>query len=104
MNLPKYLYKYRTFDSNHLKSIIDNEIWFAIGTTLNDPFDCTVNFPNIRADRDSLMRFAKARKLGQIPNTNSCSGLTMAWINELESRGELLGDKGNKYMLRIYQV
>jgi len=34
-----HLYKYRNFSENHIKALVNNQMWFAIGETFNDPFD-----------------------------------------------------------------
>lgn len=34
-----HLYKYRNFSENHINSLVNNQMWFAIGETFNDPFD-----------------------------------------------------------------
>lgn len=45
IELPKYLYKYISWDNlNHRKIILDNEIYFSSVRKFNDPFDSTVPF------------------------------------------------------------
>ncbi len=34
-----HLYKYREFSLNHIQAITNNELWFSVGSTFNDPFD-----------------------------------------------------------------
>ncbi len=38
--IPSKLYKYLPFNSDNLKSTLNNEIWFSIPKRFNDPFDC----------------------------------------------------------------
>ncbi len=41
-NIPKYLYKYRSFDSYWKSILFDGLVYFPDSSTLNDPFDCHV--------------------------------------------------------------
>lgn len=34
-----HLYKYREFSVSHIQAITNNELWFSVGSTFNDPFD-----------------------------------------------------------------
>lgn len=40
--MPKYLYKYRSFDSYWKSILFDGLIYFPDASTLNDPFDCHI--------------------------------------------------------------
>ena len=40
-----YLYKYRPFDENSIKALVNRKLWFSTGDKFNDPFDCTLNIP-----------------------------------------------------------
>lgn len=65
MNIPKYLYKYRSLrtkkDREHaLRILSHNEIYFAKCKEFNDPFDCNLH---ISADGDFNTHKAKLRQL-----------------------------------------
>lgn len=76
MPLPKHLYKYRSFSLNHITAAVNNQIWFAIGETFNDPFDCTVQFPAVIATRESLIRFVRARSMHIVYGMMKLNNLT----------------------------
>lgn len=46
IKMPKFLYKYRPFDTNTLKSLCLSEIYYADPKTFNDPIDCQPNLIN----------------------------------------------------------
>ena len=51
MNVPSdLLYKYRAFDENGLKILINRELYFASPESLNDPLDYQVSLSNILSD------------------------------------------------------
>jgi hypothetical protein len=58
MELPEKLYKYRTFSTKHIDALKRNELWFSIGESFNDPFDCTPETPMILGDRESFITLA----------------------------------------------
>ena len=65
MNIPKYLYKYRSMhtkkDREHtLRILTHNEIYFAKCTEFNDPFDCNLH---ISCEGDFTTHKEKLRKL-----------------------------------------
>lgn len=51
------LFKFREFNENHIKALVDNQLWFSTGDCFNDPFDCSVNLPMIWASEDSLLQY-----------------------------------------------
>ena len=40
----KYIYKYRDINKYTLKTLSNNELYFALPKQFNDPFDCKVNY------------------------------------------------------------
>ncbi|XJM92291.1 DUF2971 domain-containing protein [Escherichia coli] len=44
---PGILFKYRKFDKNNLKLLLNRELWFAKPDTLNDPFEANSSFSNV---------------------------------------------------------
>lgn len=53
-----YLYKYRSFNLNHIKALSNNEIWFSRGDFFNDPLDCTTDVPITLIDGKNYFQFA----------------------------------------------
>ena len=46
-----HLYKYCAYSTNSLSILINKQIWFAKPESLNDPFDCKIDFmPEIKAE------------------------------------------------------
>ncbi|WCL51469.1 DUF2971 domain-containing protein [Leptospira sp. GIMC2001] len=43
-NIPQYLYKYRTINSNSLSNLRDTTLWLSNPFNLNDPIDCIATF------------------------------------------------------------
>lgn len=41
-NMPKYLYKYKNFNSYWRSTLFDGLVYFPDASTLNDPFDCHI--------------------------------------------------------------
>ena len=46
LNLPKSFYKYRVLDERSIQNIENNQIWLAKLSSLNDPFECSLQFDN----------------------------------------------------------
>lgn len=42
--IPAKLYKYRKFDLNALRMVVDHELWYANPASFNDPLDCAPGF------------------------------------------------------------
>jgi Protein of unknown function (DUF2971) len=40
--LPRYIYKYISFNSNLFKTLINGNLWLASPLSFNDPFDCQI--------------------------------------------------------------
>lgn len=46
LNFPESFFRYRKLNENTLKSIINDEIWLSTLTSLNDPFECSLQVDN----------------------------------------------------------
>lgn len=57
-DLPQYLYKYRTINSNLDKILINSELKFSKPTEFNDPFDYKIS-PEKTAELDDVIAFLK---------------------------------------------
>ena len=45
MKSTKSIFKYRAFNKSSIELLINRELWFAKPSTLNDPFECQMIFP-----------------------------------------------------------
>ena len=56
-----FIYKYTPVNVNLFKLLINNELWSAIPSTLNDPLDCSLNNISViqPVDKESLTYFYK---------------------------------------------
>lgn len=52
MNFPQSFFKYRKLNDRTLDIIRENYIWLAEITTLNDPFECSIQFDNDKCLRE----------------------------------------------------
>jgi hypothetical protein len=50
-----YIYKHRYFSINHIRALVNNELWFSVGREFNDPFDCRP--PLEIATTNSMIKF-----------------------------------------------
>lgn len=56
-NIPRYLYKYRSFDSYWKSILYEGLVYFPDSSTLNDPFDC-YTYIDIKKYSEFMNRFA----------------------------------------------
>lgn len=59
--LPKYLYKYRCFEDDHIDALTRHTIYFSRGREFNDPFDACKDVPMILSDREYAVKFYQKR-------------------------------------------
>lgn len=83
MNIPKYLYKYRAFSKNHIGALVENNAWFAIGETFNDPFDCTPEIPMITGDYSSITKWAEKACPQQVEHLTALYGSRKAALDQI---------------------
>ncbi|PSU85247.1 DUF2971 domain-containing protein [Photobacterium kishitanii] len=85
-----HLYKYRCFEMNHLKALVNNQIWFSRGKFFNDPFDCTTDVPITFVDSAGIKRFiehkTKARKFVDygLLTESDLTQIQNKYLNDLE--------------------
>lgn len=46
LNFPKSFFKYSALSENTIESIVQNYVWVAEISSLNDPFECSIQFDN----------------------------------------------------------
>lgn len=69
-NIPNRLYKYLPFNSDNLKSILNNEIWFSIPKRFNDPFDCRGVYWDSKEILDYMLKVNTNEKLTNLEDIN----------------------------------
>lgn len=68
-NIPKYLYKYRSFNSYWKSILFDGLVYFPDSSVLNDPFDCHI-YINIKKYTDFMNGFASKYVFPWLPLTD----------------------------------
>lgn len=68
-NMPKYLYKYRSFNSYWRSILFDGLVYLPESSTLNDPFDCHI-YVDIKKFSDFMNGFASKYVFPGIPLTD----------------------------------
>jgi len=53
-NIPKSLYRYRSFNENNLRCLREDNTWCASAQTFNDPYDSTVKLSMSEQDKKDL--------------------------------------------------
>lgn len=101
------LYKYRHFCKSHIDSLIKNQLWFSTGSTFNDPFDCSTNFPITWASGSSLVEFIIHNTdftMDLIRSGMSYSQITDAIMNsvaQLMDKPDVFNDSPSKHLRYI---
>jgi len=69
IDLPRYLYKFRNFDSiRHLNILLLNEIYFASSKDFNDPFDCKIPVHYHLGSEDEMAQYWRKVLIDNVPN------------------------------------
>lgn len=78
-----HLYKYREFSLTHIQAVTNNELWFSVGSTFNDPFDSQP--PMVLYSPDSL--FDSMRRNSKF---DTCSDMVIrAWADTFFSSSKM---------------
>ena len=71
------LYKYRGFNTNSIKCLIDEVAWFSVPASFNDPFDCGIYLDKRKMEESvkEVIKDIKNRSNGK-PMPNNCNDIT----------------------------
>lgn len=72
-------YKYLNFSKNHLNALEENKLWFARGSTFNDPFDGEA--PLDLLTYDSMAKFIKTRPSSSVLTNAQFRNVVLKQIN-----------------------
>lgn len=53
----EYVYKYRSFNRNHLQAMFENKVWFSVSSEFNDPFDASENLVTEHVSVTNIIKF-----------------------------------------------
>ena len=83
-HLPKSIFKYRSFNEYAIKNLVDDTIWLADPSSLNDPYDCSH-----WVDLDQLAKMIFRRELPTIIKLNKQENvISPEVINQIMSSNE----------------
>ena len=83
-NFPKSFFKFRDLSKRTIENITDNYIWLAEISTLNDPFECSVQVDN----NDSLKKYYSTKEFRNFFKTLTGQELTNKEIKLLTESSE----------------